>query len=398
MKNGIFRKIQNTYVLKITGKNPKNFLRKIISHQIEIYSLKQIHPSYIQIRIAKKDYEKIMELKSIYDVKIVDVGGLLRIQRKIFSYKTFLYAFLFGFGIVFFLSHLIFSVDIIDTNKEIRSLLLEEMEQYGLSSYHFRKNYKQVQKIKEKILWKNKDKIEWLEIERIGTKYVVRVERRKKEKEKEKIGQYDIVSKKSAILLKIDAQSGEIVKSIGEYVEKGETIISGAIRLNDEVKGYIGASGKVYGEVWYKVNITYPYKRREIYWTGREKTVYTFTFLRKRLEFFSFHPYEHKDIDSKKIWHHPLLPISFQKELQKEKKVIQKTYTKKEAISSALKLARKKLSSSLDVNEYIIDQKSLKITEKDSKIIIDVFYTVCEDITDKKETEIIKEKPKENEE
>ncbi len=400
MKNEFLRKFQNTYVLKITGKNPRNFIRKIISHSIEIYSLKQVHPSYIQIRIAKKDYPKIMDLKTIYDIKIVDVGGIIRVKRKLLSYQTFLCAFLFGIFLLFFLSHLVFSIEIVDTNKEIRTLLLDELEKYGLSKYHFRKSYSQIQKIKENIIQENKDKIEWLEIERIGTKYVVRVERRKKEKEKEKIGQKDVISKKSAVILKIDAQNGEIVKSVGDYVEKGETIISGAIKLNDEVKGYIGASGKVYGEVWYKVSVTYPYKRDESYQTGKSKKVYTLSFLHNRFELFNFDSYKNKDIESKIIWKHTFLPISFTKELQREKKVIKKTYTKKEATINALKLAKEKLSRTLHVNEYIMDQKSLKVTEKNSKIVIDVFYTVYEDITDTKETEIeiIKDKSLEEKE
>lgn len=400
MKNEFLRKFQNTYVLKITGKNPRNFIRKIISHSIEIYSLKQVHPSYIQIRIAKKDYPKIMDLKTIYDIKIVDVGGIIRVKRKLLSYQTFLCAFLFGIFLLFFLSHLVFSIEIVDTNKEIRTLLLDELEKYGLSKYHFRKSYSQIQKIKENIIQENKDKIEWLEIERIGTKYVVRVERRKKEKEKEKIGQKDVISKKSAVILKIDAQNGEIVKSVGDYVEKGETIISGAIKLNDEVKGYIGASGKVYGEVWYKVSVTYPYKRDESYQTGKSKKVYTLSFLHNRFELFNFDSYKNKDIESKIIWKHTFLPIAFTKELQREKKVIKKTYTKKEATINALKLAKEKLSRTLHVNEYIMDQKSLKVTEKNSKIVIDVFYTVYEDITDTKETEIeiIKDKSLEEKE
>lgn len=398
MKNEFLKKLQNTYVLKITGRNPKNFIKKLISHHIEIHEMHSIHPSYIKIRIAKKDYEKVLELKTIYEITLIDTGGIIKIRKTILSYQTFLLAFLFGFCILFFLSHLIFSVEIVHTNKEIQALLLEELEAHHLQKGHFRKNYKEIEKIKEKIIQKNKDKIEWLEIERIGTKYVVRVEMRKKEPVKKKLGQKDVISKKSAVILKIDAQNGEIVKNVGDYVAKGETIISGAIRLNDEVKGYIGASGKVYGEVWYKVNITYPYKRNESYPTGRKKKVYTLHFLKKRFELFNFDSYKNKDIKSKTIWKNNFLPIYLTKEEQREKKVIRKTYTKKEATQNALKLAREKLSKTLHVNEYIIDQKNLKVTEKNSKIIIDVFYSVCEDITDTKETEIEMIKDKNTEE
>ena len=50
------------------------------------------------------------------------------------------------------------------------------------------------------------------------------------------------------------------------------------------------------------------------------------------------------------------------------------------------------MKSQLNDNEYIIDQKNLKVSIKDSKIILDTFFTVYEDITSyKKIEELIEE-------
>ena len=44
--------------------------------------------------------------------------------------------------------------------------------------------------------------------------------------------------------------------------------------------------------------------------------------------------------------------------------------------------AEEKILLSLDTGEYIIDKKVLKFMQKDSKIILDIFYSVIEDITE----------------
>ena len=49
------------------------------------------------------------------------------------------------------------------------------------------------------------------------------------------------------------------------------------------------------------------------------------------------------------------------------------------------------MESQLNDNEYVINQKNLKVSIKDSKIVLDTFFTVCEDITDYIKIEEIKE-------
>ena len=61
---------------------------------------------------------------------------------------------------------------------------------------------------------------------------------------------------------------------------------------------------------------------------------------------------------------------------------IENIYTEEEAINKATTLALEKMNSQLNDNEYVINQKNLKVSIKDSKILLDTFFTVYEDITD----------------
>ena len=84
---------------------------------------------------------------------------------------------------------------------------------------------------------------------------------------------------------------------------------------------------------------------------------------------------------NKKILNHSLLPLSLVKQLQIETNIIDKVYTIEEAIESSIILSRNKMEDKLLDNEYIIKEKQLKVDIKDSKIEVDIFYSVYEDIT-----------------
>ena len=141
-----------------------------------------------------------------------------------------------------------------------------------------------------------KDEIEWLEIENVGVKYIVRLELRKIPEQADTIENRHIVASKDAIIKIIESSSGQIVKNKNDFVHKGDIIISGSIKLNEETKKNIGAIGNVYGEVWYKTTIEYPLIYKENKETGNKRTVYVLKILNKEIELFNFNKFKNKKV------------------------------------------------------------------------------------------------------
>ncbi|MEI3529754.1 MAG: sporulation protein YqfD [Bacilli bacterium] len=392
MQDSILNRFRNVLKIKIEGRNLERFIHRMIKNKIEIIEIKYKNYKEAYVKIFAKDYEKLEEIKTIYNISIVDSYGLINIKKRI-KYNTFLISsIIIGFIALILLTNMIFSVDIIHNNKDIRKLLLTELSSYNIKPGTFRKSYKSLDKIKKKILSDYKDKIEWLEIERVGTKYIVRLELRELKVEPEVNDKRNVVAKKSAIIKKVEAKSGEIVKNVNEYVQKGDVVITGEIKLNEEVKSTISAEGKVYGEVWYKVKTEFPLFYSEKQVTNETNKVYAVKILNKTIELFNFKHYKDKKIDEKILFSSFYFPFQITK--QKQTKIIktENIYTEEEAIKEASKLALEKMNSQLNDNEYVIDQKNLKVSLKDSKIILDTFFTVYEDITDYAK---IEEQPKE---
>lgn len=370
-----------TYKIKIEGKDVKRFIKKLYSNNIYFNDI-EMYDKYAYVEVDKSNYEKLKQIKTIYKIEIVKLYGIIRIIDFIKRYSLFLIILGVGLLYLIFLSNIIFKVEVIHSKREIRDLLYKELKYYNIDKYHFVKSYKEKEKIEEYILNKHKDKLEWLEIERIGTKYEVRVEERIIKKENDKLDVQNIVAKKDGIITKIEASKGEIVKKVGDYVKKGDIIISGTIKKDDVIKGKVAASGNVYAEVWYKTIVDMPYYYKNSTKTGRKRKALKIKFLDKDIYIFGFKKY--KFYDERKILYlkNRILPISFSYSLERELNVEEYLYSPEEAVNTAIEYASKKLQKNLGENENIISKTVLNSNENENYITVEIFYKVNENITD----------------
>ena len=194
MKEKIFRIFSSNIKIRVSGRHINNFIKRIIKNNIKIVKLTPRSHKEIDLIIDYNDLEKIEKYKTIYDIKIVRYYGKLHIIKFLKKNRFILLFLLFSMIIVFILSNMIFSVEVIHSNSKIIKLVTEELKDYGIKKYAFAKSYSEVEKIEKEILNNNKDNLEWLEIIRNGTKYTVRVEERIINKEIDNNKNYDIVS------------------------------------------------------------------------------------------------------------------------------------------------------------------------------------------------------------
>lgn len=133
--------------------------------------------------------------------------------------------------------------------------------------------------------------------------------------------------------------------------------------------------------MWYQTKVTYPLTRRTERLLSNRKKVLVIQFLNKKIELFNLKPFKDKKIKQQKLIYNSLLPINLSLEEQQELKIVEEMNTIDEAIDKALSKGKEKIEEKLREDEYIISQNSLKVDIKSSKIELDIFYVVYEDIT-----------------
>ena len=372
---------QNFYEVKITGKDVNRFIKKLYQNKIYIEQI-EFSNKVVYLKLSKDDYDKLKKIKTIYEIKVIRLYGPIKVIDLLKRYSIFLIISLIGMIYLIFLSNVIFEVDVIHSKKEIRNLLYSELKKYNISKFSFVKSFSTKEKIESIILEKYKDKLEWLEINRVGTKYYIRVEERIIKKPKESINPRNIIAKKDGIIMKIEASRGEVVKKVNDYVKKGDVIISGAITKGEDIKNKVAAVGEVYAEVWYKTTVNMPFYYKEERKTGKNKISLKLNLLNKDiLKLFKLKRYKASKESNIFVLGNKLLPV--QLKLVKEYEVIlnEKLYSYDDAVTEAKKRSYNKIKSKLGKNERVLKQKVIEVSENENYVQVIIFYKIYENIT-----------------
>ena len=380
MKNKFIYSINSRVSIYIMGNNPERFILRLNKKKINIYKMRKISKEKVEIIIDYSNFEKVLKLNTIYDIKINNYLGLVSIRKLLFKYYYVIIVAIMCIIYVYVLSNIIFNVEIVTNDSDMKTRLISTLKKYDIKKYKFKKSYKYIQNVKNNILEEYHDYIEWIEIEKVGTKYIIKYEPRVL-KENENNDEFrHIIAKKNAIINKIYSSNGQVLKSKYSYVKKGDIIISGYIYLNDKIKSTTSAEGKVYGEVWYITKVVYPFNYYEKKKTGNKKIVYSVKFFDKNIELFNLNKFNDKIVDEHILLKGDIFPIKFVKEKQEEVIIKTSMNSLEETKLKAIDLAYSKMKQGLKNDEYIVNYKVLDSKIIDKGVEMKIFFSVCEDI------------------
>lgn len=368
------------YIIKIEGRRPNSLLSLLIILKIPFIKKKETK-DYLILEIEEEYFQKIKKLAPTYEITILKRTGKAYLIHLYKTKKIFLYSIIFAFLVIVLLTNIIFSVRVVETDKEIKDMILTDLRENGITRFRFKVSYKRKEAIREKILEKEKDYLEWLEIEEIGTMYQVKVIRRINNPKEEELKPRSIVAKKKGRITRIEADYGEVTTKKNDVVDKGDTLISGLIKNKEEIKTKVAARGKVYAEVWYQVNLNLPTLYQEEIKTGNKKNTLEIIFLDKNIFISELFKYNNSISKETVLYNNPLIPfrISFTK--KEEIKLKQVAYQEDKTLKKIKKLAVDKLKQRIGNDIKILSINVLKKKASADKIEVELFFKVEEDIT-----------------
>ena len=356
--------------LEITS-SISRFKNKCITNKIPLKIIKEDHKSLTIITSSK--YLK-QPIKDNYYSNI-NIIGYTGIDLFIKTLKKYIidYIFLIIFIISLYLtSNIIIAIEIKHENNEIKKEVKSIIKEYKITPFTIKKDLKTLNSISDEIINKNRDLLEWISISNDGMKYIIAVEERIKTNKIKQPTSCNVISTHDAIITKIISESGTTLIEKGSNVHKGDILISSEIIQNEEVKANVCATGTVYGETWYKINILSPLTK--IIKTPTKRYRYNFQYNKKY-----FYKKNYKNYDESTIFKYKNFRIVKQQEYTT--KTIHLTYeeAKKEAINKAITSLIEKTGK----NSKIISQNVLKESKKNSKIELEIFVSIEQIISER---------------
>ena len=135
--------------VQVNGPFLNTFLIHIYKLKINISNIKYINENTLIFTTDQKNVKKIQKEFKSYKVKIKKEKGIYKIKPFIIKNRLFLFCVLIGVFIFIFLSNIIVDVNVIHSDKKIRELVTEELEERGVKRLTFKKNYDKLQNIRK---------------------------------------------------------------------------------------------------------------------------------------------------------------------------------------------------------------------------------------------------------
>ena len=378
--------MNNHYLqVEVATSIPLKTIKFLSSLNINLYEVK-ISSNKLILKITIEDYNRLKKLINCQKIKDY---GLKEQIKKLFQNTIFLYITIVFLVSVFICKNLTAKIIVIHSNPELRNLLTKELASYNIKNLSFKKNYQKIQTIKKEILHKYQEQLEWLEIFREGMNYVVKAQDRIITNIEPMPNYCDVIAKKDGIIKRIVPINGETITDLNKYVREGDTLITGKIITNEEMKTTTCAQGLIYAETWYQISISMP--KEEIIKLYTDKKRYNFFIESNNFSWKIFR----SRLDKFDTTNNLLLKIGDYKlylQQEQEYEIKKENLTDKEIISKINEEINLKLKTKLKEDYKILSQKVLKKSINDSTIYMEVFVTVEEQIGMTKQMPLPEEK------
>lgn len=386
----MFFKIVFSYILgylriSIEGYYIERFINICKKRNITIWNLKRNKNTMLFFNVRIKEFKEVCKIVKQLNckLKIRSKKGLPFLMYKYKKRKTFAILLIIVVFIIGLSSMYVWNVDIIEENNQELPNIRQDIEEAGikLGTLKSKINSKE---IINKIRLKRND-VAWMGIEKKGTNVIVKLVKADQKPEIVDTNEYcNIVSDKTGVITKINAQNGTANVKVGDTINKGDILINGWMEGKYTGIRYVHAKGEIEAKVWYTKNKKIPYILTQTRETGNQENKYSLKINNFEINFLKkyskFEIYDTIETDSKfRIFSDFYLPISVVKTTFKEKENYTQKYTLEEAKTLGIEELQEELKKEIKDEKKIVN-KNINTYEKEDGVEIYVTYEVLENI------------------
>ena len=386
----MFFKIVFSYILgylriSIEGYYIERFINICKKQNITIWNLKRNKNTMLFFNVRIKEFKEVCKIVKQLNckLKIRNKKGLPFLMYKYKKRKAFAILLIIVVFIIGLSSMYVWNVDIIEENNQELPNIRQDIEEAGikLGTLKSKINSKE---IINKIRLKRND-VAWMGIEKKGTNVIVKLVKADQKPEIVDTNEYcNIISDKTGVITKINAQNGTANVKVGDTVNKGDILINGWMEGKYTGIRYVHAKGEIEAKVWYTKNKKIPYLLTQTRETGNQENKYSLKINNFQINFLKkyskFEIYDTIETDSKfRIFSDFYLPISVVKTTFKEKENYTQKYTLEEAKTLGVEELQEELKKEIKDEEKIVN-KNINTYEKEDGVEIYVTYEVLENI------------------
>ncbi|MGP4042403.1 sporulation protein YqfD [Gracilibacillus sp. D59] len=379
--------------IEIKGQYPEHFFDLCAKYHIPSWDIKKKNETIAIGKIKLSDLPKlrVVKRKTIYKVYFKGRNGLPFFLRHLIYQKPLLIGFFIAIAVIFFLSNIVWRIDVSGLDEEIETKVMQQLEEYGIEEGSFQWNIDSPATIQKQLLTDIPELL-WIGVKKNGSAFHLEgVEKTIVEKEEEEEAGH-LVAKKEGVIEDLFVSKGQPLVSTNDVVYQGDILVSAYLNESeedDDEKGRpVAAEGEVIAKVWYKSEVTVPLDNQYLVLNGnmeKKRYLHASKFL---IPIWNFKnpEYDHYQVDVEEKNFYFLkwkLPISYVNQTIYEAELKKEKITEEQAKNIAIEQGKRQLMREIPHDAEITGEKVLHESVENGKVKLTLYYTVLEDIAKK---------------
>ncbi|MEI3606849.1 sporulation protein YqfD [Pseudogracilibacillus sp. SE30717A] len=397
MKRVQGKNIVGYITVQVQGEQPEYFFQLCADQNIIVWNVKKLNNKQCLGKVYLVHLNKVKAIadQSPYTIEVINKGGYLNRLERLWNRKELVISIVLSISILFFLSNIIWKVEVNGVTEDIENKLNKELAAYGLYEGAWSYSLESLDIVQQQILHKIPELL-YIGIEKKGTTYTVDAVEKLIVKEEEPLPAQHLIAAKNGIIQKMFIKKGSPAVTINDYVQKGDLLVNGTLEEdpdeedeNEEIptnnKIIISAEGKVYATTWYEISVSSSMYHHEEKLTGDKHKKYYLNIGNVELPIWGFKEVPYEQFFEEKI-NNPLylikwkLPFSVTEKTIYNKASFNQVRSEEEAKNIAIEHVKNDLQLKLGKDSEIIKYYVLHESVENGKVKLNLYISVLENI------------------
>ncbi|SFL81356.1 similar to stage IV sporulation protein [Gracilibacillus orientalis] len=378
--------------IEIKGEYPERFFDLCAKFNIASWDIEKKNETIAigKIKLADLPKLRVVKRKTIHKVYFKGRNGLPFFLHHLTYQKPLLIGFFIAIAVIFFMSNIVWRIDVSGLDEEIETKVIHQLEDYGLEEGSFQWNIASPATIQKQLLT-DVPELLWIGVKRNGSAFHLEgVEKTIVEKEEEEEAGH-LVATKEGVIEDLFVSRGQPLVSANDVVYQGDILVSGYLKESeedDDERKPVAAEGEVIAKVWYKSEVTVPLDNQYLVLTGEMEQKHYLHISKYLIPIWNFEKPEYKhhqvDVEEKNFYFLKWkLPISYVKQSIYDAELKEEKVSKEKAKNIALEQGKRELMREIPHDAEITDEKVLHESVESGKVKLTLYYTVLENIAKK---------------
>jgi len=385
MKNKLSVWLQGIVTVELEGGEVSTFLNTAVEDGIKLSSIHWTSPERVRFDLSLEHF--FLLRKNVRaagsKLKIMKKSGFPFLLQLLEKRLWFSIGFGLFFAIILFLTSLIWSIEIEGNEHISNAEIMAAAKKEGV--YPLQWSFRlQDSDVLSKKLVNLLDGVNWVGVEKKGTKINIKVVEMTLPEIKKMRSPRHIVASADAVVTHIIAETGKPVVRKNSRVKKGQVLISGIIGSEAHSEVVI-ADGAVRGLVWYEYDIETPLMQSVRAYTGNKYSKNYIVIGNRALQISGFNKeaYEESEVITNREqigWKNWSLPIGKMKEIVMESRIEERPLSVDEAKQAGIAGAKTNILAAVGHDANIISEIILHEATDNGKVVLKVLFEVEQSI------------------